>query len=158
MRRVKGLSLNYVFRTAPFCPLKQDLSHFESSTKAGPLLKQVYLFIYIICCILKINSLVKTKKEPLETLISRRLQRALEVAACQWHAFSNDRSEAQIEPVRVRPGLEQKIRQCICTVLFFISVRQRIRTPDLLVRSQTLYPAELNAHPCEVLISCPSQQ
>ena len=26
------------------------------------------------------------------------------------------------------------------------SVRYRIRTPDLLVRSQTLYPAELNAH------------
>ena len=39
-------------------------------------------------------------------------QRALEVAACQWHAFSNDRSRAEIEPVRVRPGLEQKIRGC----------------------------------------------
>ena len=26
------------------------------------------------------------------------------------------------------------------------SVRERIRTPDLLVRSQTLYPAELRAH------------
>lgn len=38
--------------------------------RPGPLLKQVYLFIYIICCILKINSLVKTKKEPLEALIS----------------------------------------------------------------------------------------
>ena len=33
-------------------------------------------------------------------------KRALEVAACQWHAFSNDRSGAEIEPVRVRPGLE----------------------------------------------------
>ena len=39
-------------------------------------------------------------------------QRALEVAACQWHAFSNDRSRAEIEPVRVRPGLEPKIRGC----------------------------------------------
>ena len=35
-----------------------------------------------------------------------RLRRALEVAACRWHAFSNDRSEAEIEPVRVRPGFE----------------------------------------------------
>ena len=39
-----------------------------------------------------------------------------------------------------------------------LNVGERIRTPGLLVRSQTLYPAELNAHPCEVLISCPSQQ
>ncbi len=28
----------------------------------------------------------------------------------------------------------------------FYSVRERIRTLDLLVRSQTLYPAELHAH------------
>ena len=34
-------------------PLKQDLSHFESSTIAGPLSKQVALFIYIICRIIK---------------------------------------------------------------------------------------------------------
>lgn len=27
-----------------------------------------------------------------------------------------------------------------------INVREKIRTPDLLVRSQTLYPAELRAH------------
>ena len=26
------------------------------------------------------------------------------------------------------------------------SVREKIRTPDLLIRSQTLYPAELRAH------------
>ena len=29
---------------------------------------------------------------------------------------------------------------------FFISVREKIRTPGLLIRSQTLYPAELHAH------------
>ena len=29
-----------------------------------------------------------------------------------------------------------------------LNVGERIRTPDLLVRSQTLYPAELNAHLC----------
>ena len=28
----------------------------------------------------------------------------------------------------------------------FFNVREKIRTPDLLVRSQTLYPAELRAH------------
>ena len=27
-----------------------------------------------------------------------------------------------------------------------LNVREKIRTPDLLVRSQTLYPAELRAH------------
>ena len=30
-------------------------------------------------------------------------------------------------------------------------VRDRIRTPDLLVRSQTLYPAELIAHAVELV-------
>ena len=29
----------------------------------------------------------------------------------------------------------------------FPSVREKIRTPGLLIRSQTLYPAELHAHP-----------
>ena len=29
---------------------------------------------------------------------------------------------------------------------FFLGVPGRIRTPDLLIRSQTLYPAELRAH------------
>ncbi len=32
------------------------------------------------------------------------------------------------------------------TVFFFIGAPQRIRIPDLLIRSQTLYPAELAAH------------
>ena len=40
---------------------------------------------------------------------------------------------------------------------FFFSVGERIRTPDLLVRSQTLYPAELNAHLYRVL-NCVAQQ
>ena len=31
-------------------------------------------------------------------------------------------------------------------VLIFINVGEKIRTPDLLVRSQTLYPAELRPH------------
>ena len=31
----------------------------------------------------------------------------------------------------------------------FRSVGEKIRTPDLLVRSQTLYPAELRPHMCE---------
>ena len=29
---------------------------------------------------------------------------------------------------------------------FFCDVRERIRTPDTLVRSQVLYPAELHTH------------
>ena len=38
---------------------------------------------------------------------------------------------------------------------FFLNVGEKIRTPDLLVRSQTLYPAELRPHiketlPCNV--------
>ena len=32
------------------------------------------------------------------------------------------------------------------------SVRERIRTPDTLVRSQVLYPAELHAHLCNELM------
>ena len=35
------------------------------------------------------------------------------------------------------------------------SVREKIRTPGLLVRSQTLYPAELHAHLCDL---CRSQR
>ena len=37
-------------------------------------------------------------------------------------------------------------------------VREKIRTPDLLIRSQTLYPAELRAHFFLFRTSCPSQQ
>ena len=40
----------------------------------------------------------------------------------------------------------------------FSYVREKIRTPDLLVRSQTLYPAELRAHYCVPFLLCPSQQ
>ena len=39
----------------------------------------------------------------------------------------------------------------------FFSVRKKIRTPDLLIRSQTLYPAELCAHLYENEI-CRSRQ
>ena len=45
-------------------------------------------------------------------------KRALEVAACQWHAFSNDRSGAEIEPVRVRPD-SNKIRHSLTLCLIF---------------------------------------
>ena len=36
-------------------------------------------------------------------------------------------------------------------VLLFLNVGEKIRTPDLLVRSQTLYPAELRPHIKETL-------
>ena len=42
--------------------------------------------------------------------------------------------------------LRQKTSQTLEFARFPITVRQRIRTPDLLVRSQTLYPAELRTH------------
>ena len=44
-------------------------------------------------------------------------------------------------------GLEQKEKIGHLPYLFFlIDVRERIRTPDTLVRSQVLYPAELHTH------------
>ena len=61
----------------------------------------------------------KKSRKPLFKVSSLSPQRALEVAACQWHAFSNDRSGAEIEPVRVRAGLEQKIRHSLTLCLIF---------------------------------------
>ena len=46
-------------------------------------------------------------------------KRALEVAVCQWHAFSNDRSGAEIEPVQGRPGFEQKNKTQLNAVSYF---------------------------------------
>ena len=43
-------------------------------------------------------------------------------------------------------GLEQKGARTFCPDSFFFDVRERIRTPDTLVRSQVLYPAELHTH------------
>ena len=41
----------------------------------------------------------------------------------------------------------KKIRsRTFVLLLIFIYVRERIRTPDTLVRSQVLYPAELRTH------------
>ena len=39
-----------------------------------------------------------------------------------------------------------KKRKRLLGRFLFFSVREKIRTPDLLVRSQTLYPAELHVH------------
>lgn len=39
---------------------------------------------------------------------------------------------------------------------FSSNVRERIRTPDTLVRSQVLYPAELHTHTCRRLTSTTS--
>ena len=57
-------------------------------------------------------------------------------------------TEAKQRPNRSSPtGLELKKtdRMNILSV-FLMSVRERIRTPDTLVRSQVLYPAELHTH------------
>ncbi len=64
------------------------------------------------------------------------------------HRFCNDRSEAETEP----PGSSHPPRFItkrprFNTLVFLLSnVRERIRTPDTLVRSQVLYPAELHTH------------
>ena len=41
---------------------------------------------------------------------------------------------------------QQKSTPILLEVLLFLNVGEKIRTPDLLVRSQTLYPAELRPH------------
>ena len=61
------------------------------------------------------------------------------------HPFGADRSETKIEPFRVRPDSIKK-EPGHCPDSFFFDVRERIRTPDTLVRSQVLYPAELHTH------------
>ena len=64
------------------------------------------------------------------------------------HPFSTDRSGAETEPVRIRTGgsLQEKKQDNLSCFLLAINVRERIRTPDTLVRSQVLYPAELHTH------------
>ena len=54
----------------------------------------------------------------------------------------------ETEPGRSRAGLGNKTRDpyIVQVSCFIIDVRERIRTPDTLVRSQVLYPAELHTH------------
>ncbi len=48
--------------------------------------------------------------------------------------------------VKRRPSNEKRdIGRCPMS-LFSLNVREKIRTPDTLVRSQVLYPAELHVH------------
>ncbi len=42
--------------------------------------------------------------------------------------------------------LDSKTKKTIRWMVFLFGVPEGIRTPDLLIRSQTLYPAELQAH------------
>ena len=64
------------------------------------------------------------------------------------HRFCDDQSEAENEPrVRIiRFAYTNKTPLHIAMGFCFINVRERIRTPDTLVRSQVLYPAELHVH------------
>ena len=75
----------------------------------------------------QVRTQIKSRK-PFFKVSSLSPQRALEVAACRWHAFSNDRNEMQIEPVRVRLDSNKKWDKTLCPVPFFYDVRQRIRT------------------------------
>ena len=65
------------------------------------------------------------------------LQRPREGAACLWHAFSADRSEAETEPFEARRASNKKSGWGMkCLIRFFSSnVHERIRTSDLPLRS-----------------------
>ena len=62
------------------------------------------------------------------------------------HPFGADRSGSGDRTPPGPNGLEQKGARTFCPDSFFFDVRERIRTPDTLVRSQVLYPAELHTH------------
>ena len=47
---------------------------------------------------------------------------------------------------RRKTDLIEKTANFVSKLTVFSGVPQKIRTPDLLIRSQTLYPAELRAH------------
>ena len=74
-----------------------------------------------------------------------RSERPREGAACLWHAFSADRSEAETEPFEARRASNKKSGWGMkCLIRFFSSnVHERIRTSDLPLRRRSLYPAEL---------------
>ena len=78
-------------------------------------------------------------------LVSDVREKAHEV---QWTSvLRGPKRSGEFELVRVRTGLEQKERDRIYPISFFLhDVREKIRTPDTLVRSQVLYPAELHVH------------
>ena len=48
--------------------------------------------------------------------------------------------------VRFLRAVYKKISRTFVLLTFLYTVREKIRTPDTLVRSQVLYPAELHAH------------
>ena len=67
----------------------------------------------------------------------------------QWNVFSATVPSRKGERIarRLRGQAHQKKKDTAFAVSFSFGALEGTRTPDLLVRSQSLYPAELQAHP-----------
>ena len=67
----------------------------------------------------------------------------------QWNVFSATAPSLKGERIarRLRGQAHQKKKDTANAVSFSFGALEGTRTPDLLVRSQSLYPAELQAHP-----------
>ena len=67
----------------------------------------------------------------------------------QWNVFSTTVPSRKGERIarRLRGQAHQKKKDTANAVSFSFGALEGTRTPDLLVRSQSLYPAELQAHP-----------
>ena len=61
-------------------------------------------------------------------------------------SLARTETECRSNSFKYEPHAQKKAESASCRFCFFLSVREKIRTPDLLIRSQTLYPAELRAH------------
>ena len=65
------------------------------------------------------------------------------------HIFNNLQQYATLKH-RKRPSKCHFLGVFLLLSLFFYGAPGEIRTPDLLIRSQSLYPAELRAHTCKL--------
>ena len=60
--------------------------------------------------------------------------------------FINNRVNYQMFYTYTNYKILYKVKKTDYIIIDFLNVREKIRTPDLLIRSQTLYPAELRVH------------
>ena len=94
-------------------------------------MKKIISIVLALCLILALVSCGKSGSSSLET-------------------NSGDSAESFVKPEQCLPLLLNNIIKetaiFVRRLPFPFAVRERIRTPDTLVRSQVLYPAELHAH------------
>ena len=93
------------------------------------------------------QSVDRTPSSPNWTHVRERLLGAS--GACSATTGAKRRSnpfESELDSKKIRS-------RTFVLLLIFIYVRERIRTPDTLVRSQVLYPAELRTH-IQLALSC----